>query len=326
MADISVIIVNYNTADLVIVAVESVLERHHGGRNVDIHVVDNASPNGDAVILMDSLRRPGWQGRVQVYSEAENHGFGRGNNIVLQKLAARFDPPIYAFLLNPDAALRNEAIEKLADFMDNNDQVAVSGARLLSSDAVIATSAFQFPGLISEFSAGLSFGPVARLLRRWNVPLGAGLETQQADWVSGAATMLRMSAVEEVDFFDPDFFLYYEEVDLMRRLASADWETWHVAEAEAVHLEGAATSVRSGDTERVRRPAYWYASWRLYFLKAYGRPYALAVACAWSTGLMLNLFIASVRGKRPEAPLHFLTDIWGMVVRPLLGLGKRGAS
>ncbi len=135
--------------------------------------------------------------------------------------------------------------------------------------------------------------------------------------------MFRFSAVRDVGFFDPDFFLYYEEVDLMRRTGLAGWETWHVAEAEVVHLEGVATEVRSGEAERRRRPAYWYESWRLYFTKAYGRPYALVVACAWGLGGLLNQLLARLRGKQVAVPLHFLTDLWGEVLRPLIGLTQR---
>ena len=97
------------------------------------------------------------------------------------------------------------------------------------------------------------------------------------DWVSGAAVMFRFASIAEVGFFDPDFFLYYEEADLMRRMSVAGWQGWHVAEARVIHAEGAATQVRSHD-ERRRRPDYWYDSRRMYFEKNHGRLYALATA------------------------------------------------
>lgn len=319
-AQISVIVVNYGTAALAIEAVESVLARQHGGRPVDVHLVDNASPGDDAEVLAVAQRRPGWVGQVFFYPETENHGFGRGNNLVLKALAARAAPPKYVFLLNPDAQLENETLEILADFLDSHAGTAVAGASIRKPGDVPVTAAFRFPGVISEFTGALSVGPVTRACARWQVPLDPELSTGPVDWVAGAAMMARLSALEQADFFDPNYFLYYEEVDLMYRLKQAGHTIWYVAEARAVHLEGAATDVKSGRSERRRRPAYWYESWRFYFVKNYGRARALAAALAWILGATLNHGVERLRGRTPSAPLHFLSDFWGAGIRPLLGM------
>lgn len=322
-AEISVIVVNYGTADLAIEAVESVLARDHGGRPVDIHLVDNASPGSDADILETALQRPGWTERVFFYPESENHGFGRGNNLVLTALAARTVPPKYVFLLNPDARLENEAVGILADFLDSHTDVAVAGASIRKPGDVPVTAAFRFPGVISEFIGALSIGPVTRACARWQVPLDPYLPTGTVGWVAGAAMMARLSALRQVGLFDPDYFLYYEEVDLMYRLKQAGFETWYVAEARAIHLEGAATDVKSGRSERRRRPAYWYESWRFYFVKNHGRVRALAAAAAWVLGAVLNHGVERLRGRTPKAPLQFLSDFWSVGIRPMLGLKGR---
>lgn len=325
VTQISVIIVNYNAAELAIAAVESVLARDHGGRGVDVHLIDNASPDGDAAVFEVALARPGWPERVTFYPETENHGFGRGNNIALRALAARPEPPEYIFLLNPDAQLENEAIAVLADFLDAHPDVAVAGASIRKPDTGKVTAAFRFPGLISTFAEALSLGPVSRLCARWAVPLEPGIPTGQVDWVAGAAMLARLAPLERAGFFDPDYFLYYEEVDLMHRLQRAGWPTWYVAEAGAIHVEGASTDVKSGETVRRRRPAYWYESWRLYFTKIHGRAYALAAAAAWMAGAALNLGVSRVRGSTAAAALKFFPDFWAAGLRPLLGLrpGRR---
>ena len=79
-SSIAVIVVNYGTAPLAVSAVESVLERQHGGRLVEIHLVDNASPNDDAAFLRETHAAKGWGERVTLHLENENRGFGRGNN------------------------------------------------------------------------------------------------------------------------------------------------------------------------------------------------------------------------------------------------------
>ena len=321
-ADISVIVVNYNTAALALAAVESVLARDHGGRRVEVHLVDNASPRGDAAPLREAIAARGWQDRVTLYAETVNHGFGRGNNLVLEALCRRPVPPSLVFLLNPDARLENEAIAILADFLEAHPKAGAAGARIEKPGGIPVTAAFRFPVLAAEFAKGIAFGPVSRALARWEVPLGADIPTGRVDWVAGAAVMLRLPALKDAGFFDPAYFLYYEEVDLMRQLARHGWQTWYVAEARVVHAEGAATGVKSGEAPR-RRPAYWYQSWRHYFQKNHGRAYALATGAAWVTGSLLNRGIAALRGRTPAAPPRFLPDFWAMALRPLLGFQAR---
>lgn len=318
-ARVAVVIVNYGTAPLTIQAVDSVLRLSTGG--VDIHVVDNASPGEDARILSD--RADNWPDNVTLHLEDRNHGFGRGINLVLDPLSRRADPPDFVLFLNPDAQCDNDVPGILARFLEDHPKAGFAGARIAKPGHGPVTAAFRFPSLISVFSHALCFGPVDRLLGRWRVPLPPDLDEQRVDWVSGAAVMARMSTLREVGFFDPVYFLYYEEVDLMRRAADHGWETWHVPEARALHLEGAATGVRSGEGARKRRPAYWYASWYHYFTRNHGRLGAMVAAVAAVTGAALNAVLAFLRRREPNRPLHFFHDFTAMVLRPLLGLEAR---
>lgn len=320
MAEIAVIIVNYNAAELAIAAVESVLARDHDGHEVAVHLVDNASPDGDAPVLEKAAAVRGWGDRVVLYLEETNHGFGRGNNLVLERLAARETPPDYAFLLNPDAALENETLAVLVAFLESHPKAAIAGARIEKPGKVPVTAAFRFPSLIWEFARSSGLG---RLFGRWQMSLGADIASQRVDWVAGAAMMGRFSALRAVGFFDPIYFLYYEEVDLMHRLARAGWETWYVAEAEVTHVEGASTDQKSARAERRRFPAYWYESWRLYFQRNHGRAYALGAGLAWVSGAALNRLIAALRRRPARGPLHFFGDFWRIAMRPLLGLKGR---
>lgn len=317
--EIAVIVVNYGAPALALEAVESVRALGRGEYSVELHLVDNASPGDDAQQFRDAANARDWGDAVTLHLEDENHGFGRGNNLVLDILALRERPPKYVFLLNPDAALRNDAIAHLARFLDAHPMAAVAGARSVKPEGHSVTAAFRFPTLASEFAAALNFGPVSRLLQSRTVALDPDIPTQPVGWVSGASMMIRWQALADCGFFHPAYFLYYEEVDLMRRFARAGWETWYVREAEITHVEGASTDVRSAETRRKARPAYWYESWRLYFL-GHGHTYALGTALARLTGAALNGVLARLRGREPAAPLHFGRDFRNFVIRPLLGL------
>lgn len=317
---VSVIIVNYGTADLVLQGVESVLARDHAGLEVDVHLLDNASPGDDADVFRRAAQQGHWQGRVTLYLEQTNHGFGRGNNLVFDALAAQETPPDFVFLLNPDARLRNDAITTLVSFVQDRPKVAIAGAKIIMPGIGTRVAAFRFPGILGEFGAATAFGPISRFFRRWEMPMAAELECQQVDWVAGASVMARFDVIRALDGFDPEYFLYYEEVDLMLRAARAGWQTWYVPQAEVDHDEGAATQVTGVAEERRRKPAYWYHSWGYYYRKNYGRLYALCAAVAWMKGAALNHVIAKVLGRPPAAPVGLFGDLWRTAVRPILGL------
>jgi N-acetylglucosaminyl-diphospho-decaprenol L-rhamnosyltransferase len=321
--DVSVVIVNYGTADLALQSVQSVLD--HPSRVTGVHLVDNASPGDDARRLAESIAARGWLDRVTLHAETTNHGFGRGNNLVMATLARQAVPPDKVFLLNPDARLDNDAIRILAEFLDAHPAAGAAGARIARPDAdghpVPVTAAFRFPTLVATFAEAVSFGPFSRLCARWQVPMNPLLPTQQVDWVSGAAVMLRMEALRDAGFFDPQFFLYYEEVDLMRQMVRKGWKTWFVAEALVIHAEGTATGVKSQDARRAR-PAYWYRSWQYYMRKNHGRAVAVLACLVWGLGAALNQVLSMLRGKAPAAPLNLFGDLWAHALRPLLRPGR----
>ena len=320
-ADVSVVIVNYGTAALALNAVSSVLA--HPDRIRDIHVLDNASPGKDAADLAAGIAVLGSADLITLHAETTNHGFGRGNNLVIEALLQSPTPPEYVFLLNPDARLGNDAVCILADFLDGHPKAGAAGARIEKpgSDGVLrpVTAAFRFPSLAATFENAACFGPISWLFSNWQVPL-PGQPTSSVDWVSGAAVMLRLTALRQVGGFDPEFFLYYEEVDLMRQLARKGWQTWHVSDALVIHAEGAATGVNNGAGERRPRPAYWYHSWQYYMHKNHGRMVALLACLVWAIGAVLNAGLSLLRRRSPAAPLHFFPDLWSHALRPLLGL------
>ena len=321
---IAVVVVNYGTAALALAAVESVLARGHGGRTVSVHLVDNASPGDDGETLAQGLAARGWEDRVTLYRETVNHGFGRGNNVVFQALAQGAPTPDAVFLLNPDACLDNETLDELARFLENNPRVGCAGAHIAKPGGVPVTAAFRFPTAVSEFSDTMAFGPVARLFDRWCVSLPPGTPTGPVGWVAGAAVMVRWQVLAEVGGFDPDYFLYFEEVDLMRRITERGWQVWHVTEARVLHVEGAATGVRSGDARRSPLPDYWFDSWYLYFTKAHGPVYARCCAIARAVGWSLNGVVAVLRRRAPGAPPRWHDGFLRRVIRPLIGLAPIG--
>lgn len=321
-SDIAVVIVNYGTADMAIAAVDSVLDRRADGLGVEIHLVDNASPGNDAAVLRETAKR--WPDTVFLHLETENHGFGRGNNVVLRKLAERQNPPDKVYLLNPDARLVTNAVTELAAFLDAHPKAAVVGSSILHETTLEpVVCAFRFPGAISEFEASVSFGPVTRMFRDHLVAYPPGMDTREVDWVSGASMMARLDALREIGFFDPDYFLYFEEVDLMHRLKQRGWQVWHLADAKIIHVAGASTGVSTANLDRPPMPAYWFDSWRYYYVKQHGRAGALRIWLARWSGTIIGNLLSRLRGKPSHNPRNFASDFRRHVLVPLLGGSPR---
>ena len=319
---IAVITVNYGIAEMSIEAVKSVLARNHGGHEVEVHLVDNASPGDDAARIAEAHAARNWGARVTLWLEETNHGFGRGNNVVLNALAARENPPDYVFLLNPDAALDNEAIAILAETLEAHPEAGAVGAGILQppeNEKVVAC--FRYPSALGEFERVLGFGPVTRLLKNRLQALPPDTPEGPVDWVAGCCVMFRFEVIRDLGFFDPGFFLYFEEVDLMRRIGAAGWQVRYQPEALVIHAAGASTNVQSHASDRRRRPPFVYRSWRRYFTKSHGAAYTLMAAIAMMAGAGIGRALAILR-RRPSTrqPLNFFSDQWRYVVAPMLRL------
>lgn len=317
MKRISTITVNYNTADLTLGGIASLTAATVDGYDVQINVVDNASSGDDAETLENAISMNGWADQVAFYPEQINHGFGRGNNVVLNRLAKSEPAPDYVFFLNPDASIRPDTLSVLAHFLDDNPKVAVAGARIDNPETdSTEVSAFRFPTLLTEFVSALQFGPVSRLFSSGLISLGTDVPTSRVDWVSGAAFMARFDALKDVGFFNDAFFLYYEEVDMMRQLHLAGWQTWHVAEAHVLHASGASTGVGREEGPRAKRlPEYWYESWRIYMMKNHGVAYTVLCGGLKILGWSMNRAIRGIQGKKSEAPEAFLGDVWRIGIK-----------
>lgn len=316
MTRISVIIVNYGTADLVIDSVESVLAQDHGGRTVDVHLIDNGSPGDDAARLAEAHEARGWGGRVTLYAERENHGFGRGNNVALRAIAAAPAPPDFVFLLNPDARLANDAIAILADFLERHPDAVAAGAAVQRPDGTKVTAAFRFPSPMREFIGPVGIGALQALFPRQQVALAPDIARQPVDWVTGAAFMARFDAMARAGFFDPDFFLYFEETELMWRLNEKPGAVWYVPEARVEHVAGAATGMKGGRHVSRALPVYWYDSWRLYHVKTRGVGAARAAALLRLTAAAASRTLGLLRGGS-DVPAHFFRDFGRNVLHPL---------
>ena len=151
--DVSVIIVNYNTTEMVVACIQSVYQ-HTDKNSVEIIVVDNASP--DRSIENLQITFPG----ITLLKNETNLGFGRANNRGIQAAVGK-----YIFLLNSDTLLTSDAIFAFFEYMDSHRQVACCGGELVGLAGDRKVSYGNFPSLLSAFS---SLGPALFYKKYYN--------------------------------------------------------------------------------------------------------------------------------------------------------------
>ncbi|MCE9567905.1 MAG: glycosyltransferase family 2 protein [Planctomycetes bacterium] len=301
---VTVVIVNYNTADLVIDCLRSVVQE--GG--VKVMLVDNASPDGSADRLRVAVQENGWGDWVELLVASRNGGFAAGNNVALRHVFASEAMSEYVLLLNPDTVVRPGAIRSLVAFLEAHPRAGIAGSRLENPDGTPQRSAFRFPGMAAEFENGLRLGLVSRLLARFVVAPAVREEEHSAAWVSGASMLVRRAVFEQIGFLDEGYFLYFEEVDFCRRASTAGWECWYVPESRVVHLVGQATGMNNSKQQQRQIPTYWLAARRRYFLKHLGWGRTWLASLGWTLARATWLLRRRLQGKPEQDPPYLLRD------------------
>ena len=221
--DVGVVVVTYNALPWLERCLESVEGR-------DVVVVDHGSTDG----TLDLVRTRFPNVRLL---EQDNRGMGGGNNAGMRVVGGR-----YFFLLNSDAWVVGDGLERLLEFADAHPEAAVVGPRLVNPDGSLQRSVRAEPTLWRLATEYLFIRKLAPRSARLN-PLYAGGfdhdEVREADWLSGPALLVRREASDSVGLFDEAFFMFGEETDWLTRFRRAGWKVLFFPGAEVVHVGGA---------------------------------------------------------------------------------------
>jgi GT2 family glycosyltransferase len=229
--DISVSIVSYNSKSVIRNCIESIISSTTD-LNTQIIIVDNASVDGTAEHVKEHF--PG----IKLIENSENVGFGTAHN-----QAFRYSKGRYFLILNPDTILFPEAIHQMAAFMDSHDRAGAAGCKIWWDDE----KNFIFPDqkIHSIKTALLHFTPFCRYFPNssftrnyWRSAylLWSAKEPIKVEGITGGIMMIRSEVFESVGSFDENFFLFFEEHDLLRRVKAAGWEIYYLPNAEIQHF------------------------------------------------------------------------------------------
>jgi N-acetylglucosaminyl-diphospho-decaprenol L-rhamnosyltransferase len=231
--DLSVVIVSYNTRELLRGCLDSLFANLDAHVQHEVIVVDNASADGSVAMIRDSFPQ------VRLLANSQNRGFAASNNQAIRQSSGQ-----HVFLLNPDTSVRKGALDSLMALLEERGDAGVVGPKLLFPDGSFQHSAFTFPTLAMIF---LDFFPLhhlfldSRINGRYPRSLYERADPFPIDHPLGAALMVRRPVIEEVGLLDERFFMYCEEIDWCLRIKEAGWRIFCVPRAEIVHYVGQST-------------------------------------------------------------------------------------
>ena len=232
-AEIAVVIVSYNTRELLLACLDSVVASA-GDRQSEIVVVDNASEDGSAEAVQEHYPQ------AHLLRNLENLGFGAACNQGVRMTRAPF-----ILLLNSDAQLNPQALAALLDAVRRCSKGAAVGCRMVNEAGQETTNTRNF---LTPFNQALELVGVPRLLpwrccRRSYHPAISDekLIDDSVDWLDGACLLLAREALDEVGLFDERFFMYSEDEDLCYRLRERGWQVYFTAAGTATHIGGASS-------------------------------------------------------------------------------------
>ncbi len=308
--DLSVIIVNWNSAGYLRACVNSLYE-NTGGLTFEVIVVDNASFDGCNEMIQHEFPA------VRFIQSWENLGFGRANNLAFEDSRGR-----YLLFLNPDTEILGTTLPLMVSFLEATPAAAVVGCRLLNSNLSVQTSSIQrFPTILNQILDAdylRSKFPKARL---WGIrPLFEACAPVVVEAVSGACLMIRRNAFEEVGKFSTQFFMYMEDIDLCHKVRAQGSKTYYVPEATVVHHGGRSAEYAGESTIWMRQAIRDYL--RLRRGRAYAATYRLTMVLLAVCRLVLisaALFLMPL-GRYRRTLLQQGRVKWGKVFRWSLGL------
>ena len=265
---VSALIVSFNVRESLLEALRTLKAGSYPA--LEAIVVDNASRDGSADAVQATMPE------VKVIRLKENVGFGRANNAGLGECHGE-----YLLLLNPDVMVSSDCVSTLAEFLANTPAAGAAGPRLERPDGRLDLAARRsFPSPMSALYRFLGLNrlfPRSSRFNRYNlghVPLDS---VHEIDAGTAACLMVRRTAVDQVGFFDPDYFMYGEDLDLCYRLRQGGWKIYYVPGAVALHHKGTSTRQASGRMRYEFHRAMW-----LFHRKHYaGRTPAVGNAVIW---------------------------------------------
>jgi GT2 family glycosyltransferase len=278
---LSIAIVNWNTRDYLLAALDSI----YSAPPVfpfEVIVVDNASRDGSAGAAAERFPQ------VDLIANSENAGYARGNNQAIRQARGA-----YVLLLNPDVLLPAGALDRAVEFMECRPEAGALGVRQRHPDGALQRSVRGFPtplAVLWELIGISRLFPSSRFFGSYRMRWFGYDRVAEVDQPMGTFLLLRRKALDAVGLLDEAFPIFFNEVDWLLRCRRAGWKTYFTPDVEIVHYGGAST-------EQVSRKMAWESRRGLlqFYRKHYGGIGHLPLRLLIASGSWLD---AAVKANR----------------------------
>ena len=232
--DISIIIVNYNAKKLLNDCLKSV-QIACKGVDCEIWVVDNNSNDGSIKMLNENFLN------INLIQNKENVGFSIANNKALKNVKGQ-----NILILNPDTILNKDTIKNCLKFMRKNKKCGAIGVQMTNlKGEFLPESKRGFPTAWASFCKLSKLNNVFYKSKIFNSYHLGHLDKDQnhsVEILTGAFMFIRKNVLDKIGFFDEDFFMYGEDIDLSKRILNSGWENWYLGTEKIFHYKGGSTN------------------------------------------------------------------------------------
>lgn len=257
MVDVSVIIINYNTRELLREALRSVV---NCTIPKEIIVIDNASNDGSAEMVRKEFPE------VKLFVNTTNERFAKPNNMAMEIAKGR-----YYFLLNSDATISSDTLDVLLKYMEIHSDVGVCAPQLIYPDGSIQPSCRGFITLWTHFCDMLILDrifPKSKIFAKSEMTYFDHRSVREVDHVMAAAILVRREAIMSSGMFDENLSINYNDLDLSYRIRKKGWKIVFYPEAQVIHHHSKTTNMMNTQFELFQE---LYSNVFYYFKKHYGK-------------------------------------------------------
>ncbi|MGB9706634.1 MAG: glycosyltransferase family 2 protein [Microgenomates group bacterium] len=235
--DLSVIILNYNTKDLLKDCLRSIRNSQLAISNYEVMVVDNVSTDGSVEMVKKEFP---W---VKLIVSKKNLGFAGGNNLGVCQAKGR-----YILFLNPDTIVMPNTFREMIKFMDSHPNVGAATCKIELPTGKLDEACHR--GFPTPWSAFCHFSGLEKLFPKSKIfagyilgwkPLG---KIHEIDSGTGAFLLVRRKVGEALGWWDEDYFWYGEDLDFCYRIKKAGWKIYYVPKVKIIHYKGVSSGIR----------------------------------------------------------------------------------
>lgn len=290
MHDLGIVILNWNTRDLLRACLRSVLASQ-GALAYVVCVVDNASSDGSAAMVRAEFPQ------ARLVESPVNGGYAAGNNLGLRALGfdcGRTDGPRYALLLNPDTVLPPNALADMVAYLDAHPQAGAAGPKLVLPNGELDLAcrrSLAFDAFVYRILGLSRLFPRSRRFGQYNLTyLSPDVETEVGA-VVGAFMLVRREAIAQAGLLDEAFFMYGEDLDWAYAIKKAGWQVRYNPAVTVLHVK------RAASRQSHRAQIAFHEAMLYFYQKHYAGTISPLLGGLVVAGILFNLHLTRLRER-----------------------------